>query len=106
MKLLVLGGSGLIGNAFVKTYNKSFEITTTYNKNSITFLNTNLFQCSLPNDFGKLKEFLLLEKPDAVINSMGFSNVDFCEDNKKESFSLHDCIRNNRNNRPTNRQRS
>ena len=89
MKLLVLGGSGLIGNTFIKTHNKNFEITTTYNKNSITFLNTNSLQCSLPSGFGKLEEFLLLEKPDIVINSMGFSNVDFCEANKKESFSLH-----------------
>lgn len=89
MKLLVLGGSGIIGNAFIKTHNDDFEITTTYNKNPIDLLNTNTFQCSLPTDFKKLEEFLLSEKPEVVINSIGFSNVDFCEENKKESFSLH-----------------
>ena len=89
MKLLVLGVSGIIGNAFIKTHNDDFEITTTYNQNPIDLLNINTFQCSLPTDFKKLEEFLLSEKPEVVINSIGFSNVDFCEENKKESFSLH-----------------
>ena len=89
MKLLVLGGSGLVGNALIKMYHDNFEIIATYNKNPISLTDIRSLRCSLPEDFNRLEEFIQLEKPEIVVNSLGFSNIDFCESNKSNSYSLH-----------------
>ena len=36
MKLLILGGSGLIGNALIKNHKKDFEIISSFKKNPIS----------------------------------------------------------------------
>ncbi len=89
MKLLVLGGSGLIGNSVIKSDNKKFEIITTFNKNKITIPNISSFQCSLPHDFSKLEEIIRKQKPEVLVNAMGYSNIDFCESNKEKTHMLH-----------------
>ena len=89
MKLLILGGSGLIGNALIKNHRKDFEIISSFNKNPISFSEIKAFQCSLPRDFNKLEEMILVEKPDIIVNAMGYSNVDFCELNQQKADLLH-----------------
>jgi len=89
MKLLVLGGSGLIGNSLLKMNNSKFKIITTFNQNKINTPTITSFQCSLPQDFDKLEEIIKKEKPEILVNAMGYSNIDFCELNKKKSHLLH-----------------
>ena len=89
MKLLVLGGSGLIGMSLLKLNNEKFDIITTYNKNQINVPKTLSVKCSLPNDFNKLEKIIITEKPNVIVNTMGYSNIDFCEINKEESHQLH-----------------
>ena len=50
MKLFVLGGSGLIGNAIVKKAKDEFDVLTTYYRNSVAIDNVNSFECYFPND--------------------------------------------------------
>ena len=89
MKLLVLGGSGLIGNALLKNSKNEFDILTTFHKNPISIKNVRSFQYSFPNDLNNLRELLEKEKPDVLINTMGYSNIDFCELNKSDTEMLH-----------------
>ena len=89
MKLFVLGGSGLIGNAIVKKAKDEFDVLTTYYRNSVAIDNVNSFECYFPNDLDKLEEVVKKEKPDVIVNTMGYSNIDFCESNKNNTEKLH-----------------
>ena len=89
MKLLVLGGSGLIGNALLRNSKNEFDILTTFYKNHISIKNVRSFQYSFPNDLNNLRELLEKEKPDVLVNTMGYSNIDFCELNKSDTEMLH-----------------
>ena len=89
MKLLVLGGSGLIGNALLNKSKNKFDILTTFYKNPISIKNVRSFQYSFPNDLNNLRELLEKEKPDVLVNTMGYSNIDFCELNKSDTEILH-----------------
>jgi len=89
MKLFVLGGSGLIGNAIVKKAKDEFDVLTTYYRNSVAIDNVNSFECYFPNDLDKLEEVVKKEKPDVVVNTIGYSNIDFCESNKNNTEMLH-----------------
>ena len=85
MKLLILGGSGLIGNSIVKKSKSEFDVLTTYYRNSVAIDNVNSFECIFPNGLDKLEEVVKKEKPDVTINTMGYSNIDFCESNKNNT---------------------
>ena len=88
MKILVLGGSGLIGDHFI-TNSKSNDFITTYRNNVTNFPNIISVKINLPQDWPKLEELILKEKPDIVLNSIAYSNSDFCETNREETYMLH-----------------
>jgi len=88
MKILVLGGSGLVGDAFIHN-TKSYELITTYGKSKIENNNISSVKINLPQYWIKLKDLILKEKPEIVLNTIAYSNVDFCEINKKEVYDLH-----------------
>jgi len=88
MKILVLGGSGLIGDHFI-TNSKAHDITTTYNNNKINFPNVISKKINLPENWSGLEELILNQKPDIVLNSIANSNADFCEMNREDTFNLH-----------------
>ena len=88
MKILVLGGSGLIGDDFI-TNSKSHNIITTYKNNETKFSNIFSLKINLPQDWEKLQDLIQKEKPDVVLNSIAYSNSDFCEKNKEDTFTLH-----------------
>ena len=88
MKILVLGGSGLVGDHFI-TNSKSNDFITTYRNNVTNFSNVISVKINLPQDWPKLEELILKEKPDIVLNSIAYSNSDFCETNREETYILH-----------------
>ena len=49
-KLLVLGGSGLVGSSFINTSKNNYDIIFSYNTNEIKIPNTQSFQIDLLND--------------------------------------------------------
>jgi dTDP-4-dehydrorhamnose reductase len=88
MKILVLGGSGLVGDHFI-TNSKSNDFIITYRNNETNFPNIISVKINLPQDWSKLEELILKEKPDVVLNSIAYSNSDFCEINREEAYTLH-----------------
>ena len=88
MKILVLGGNGLIGQKIVEKLKNQFDIISTHNK-KLPSKNVQSVKISLPDDFILLKNLIEKEKPNIIINTMAYSNLDFCEENRDEVFSLH-----------------
>ena len=89
MKLFVLGGSGLIGNELVKRASLSHKVTATYNNRNLILPNVSTIKFCFPDDFENLKNLLIKEKPDVVINLIAHTNLDFCELNKKNAYELN-----------------
>lgn len=88
-KICVLGGSGLIGNRLLEKGKEKFNMITTYNKNSISVPSIKSKKISLPNEFNSLSDYIIQEKPDIVIDTIAYSNPEFCEKNKSKTYELH-----------------
>jgi dTDP-4-dehydrorhamnose reductase len=88
LKILVLGGNGLIGRKIVEKFKNKFDIISTY-KNKPPSNNTQSVKVSLPKDIAILENLIEKMKPDIIINTMAYSNLDFCEEHKEETFLLH-----------------
>lgn len=88
MKILVLGGSGLVGSGIIEKIQGKFDLLTTYNKKEIISDIVSI-KIHLPLDLSILKKFMEKEKPDVTINAIAYSNPDYCEDHQEEVFSLH-----------------
>jgi len=88
MKILVLGGSGLVGSHILKRVN-FFDMISTFNHNKLPNLEHSSYFISLPKDLGKLEELIRNEIPEIVINTIAYSNIDYCESNPKKTYDLH-----------------
>ena len=88
-KILILGGSGLVGTILIKKAVQNYSISATYNKNKIDFDNCKPIKLSIKNDANVVHSLIINESPDVVINTIAISNVDFCEEHKSEADFLH-----------------
>lgn len=87
-KICVLGGSGLIGSTILSNNYSSEKMSYTYRKNIIN-IKSNSLQLDIPKDFKKLKQFITIEKPDIIINTISNSNPNYCEKNQKETLDIN-----------------
>ncbi|OYT61240.1 dTDP-4-dehydrorhamnose reductase [Thermoplasmatales archaeon ex4484_30] len=86
-RLLLTGGSGLFGQAFIDLVKKTpHEIYVTYNKHPLDF--ENAFQTDI-TDAIKVKQLIEKIKPDIVIHSAAFTNVDRCEIEKEKAYEIN-----------------
>ena len=74
-KLLVLGGSGLVGSSFINTSKTDYDIIFSYNTNKIKIPNTQSFQIDL-FDNDKIKKIIKNYNPDIVLHTIAHSSVD------------------------------
>lgn len=100
MRILVIGGSGLLGSKLVEMLNNKSEysVSATYHQN-----NNN---CNDNNDFNEINEVCdfyrvditkeddvssVFEKvnPDIVIHTAAYTDVDGCEKNKEKAFNVN-----------------
>ena len=88
-KILILGGSGLVGTILIKKAVQNYSISATYNKNKIDSDNCKPIKLSIKNDANVVHSLIINESPDVVINTIAISNVDFCEEHKSEADFLH-----------------
>ena len=77
-KVLVLGGSGLLGYHCVIELSRQFNVIQTYNRNIISGNNSEHFAW---NNIEHLEDLLLRHKPSAIVNTIAYVTVDGCEDN-------------------------
>ena len=80
-KILITGGSGLLGRNIGKIINKNNVIFSTLNKTKFSEENIKLIKInfSKKND---IKNKIELIQPDLIIHTLGNTNVENCEYNK------------------------
>lgn len=78
MKILVIGGSGVIGSKAVEFLSKNHDVFFTYFKNKPPFANGYLLDIRQREDTVSIIEKL---KPEVIIHTTAITNVDFCENN-------------------------
>ena len=88
-KLLIIGGSGLVGSTLVKYSLKNYDVYTTHNKNSDIPPNIFSTKVELPLQTNYLIKLIKKIKPAFTIYTVAYPSVDFCETNQKEATSLH-----------------
>jgi dTDP-4-dehydrorhamnose reductase len=85
MRVLLIGASGLVGAQCLRYFKeKNIEVVGTYRNYKVA--NTFFFDTSFENCFDFLNENSF--KPDSIIHCGALTNVDYCEDNFIESYSL------------------
>ena len=88
-KLLVLGGSGLVGSAVIGSAVNDYDVIFSYNTNNIIIPNTESFQIDLLNDDSKIETLIQNYKPDIVLHTIAHSSVDLCEIDHDIANRLH-----------------
>lgn len=77
MKILITGSNGMLGHELIEVLNDNHElILTTSETLDIT-------------DKNHVIEFISENKPDIVINSAAYTNVDGCEENQETAYSVN-----------------
>ena len=87
-KLLILGGSSLLAYLWIAKVYNVFDIYITKNKRCINYLGLESIEIDL---FSKnsVKQVLDDYGIDIVLNCVGFTNIEACENNPFEAFKLN-----------------
>jgi len=88
MNILIIGGSGLVGSTLSKYLEPNNEIHLTTNTRDVSDT-YNKTKIDLLHDYKKLEKLIDDFKPNVIVNTAAYPNVDFCETHKKESDYLH-----------------
>ena len=84
-KVLITGGSGLLGSNIAKLATSKFDVYATYNKNEVNIKNVHFFQI----DLTKKEQLVKIEriKPAFIIHCVALTNVDHCEGHPNEAYN-------------------
>ena len=88
-KLLIIGGSGLVGSTLLQYASPNYSIHFTYNTNKITFDNINSTQINLLGNQKMIIDLIKEVQPNIVVNTAAHSSVDLCETNHSIADKLH-----------------
>ena len=88
-KLLIIGGSGLVGTTLLQYASPNYNIHFTYNTNKITFDNINSTQINLLGNQKMIIDLVKEVQPDIVVNTAAHSSVDLCESDHEIADKLH-----------------
>lgn len=91
--ILFVGGSGLLGQTWIKSFNNKFKIYAIKNRNNISVRKKNLIKIKLKNfNYKNLNEIVRKKKIDSIINVAGLTSIEECENNKKKAFKSNVAI--------------
>ena len=88
-KLLIIGGSGLVGSTLLQYASPNYNIHFTYNTNKITFDNINSTQINLLGNQKMIIDLIKEVQPNIVVNTAAHSSVDLCETDHSIADKLH-----------------
>jgi len=88
-KLLIIGGSGLVGSTLLQYASPNYNIHFTYNTNKITFDNINSTQINLLGNQKIITDLIKEVQPNIVVNTAAHSSVDLCETDHSIADKLH-----------------
>ena len=88
MKILLTGGSGLFGRAFVELIKDrtSHDIYATYNENIVDSEEAVFLDIT---DKKRVEEVIKKLQPDVVVHAAAFTNVDKCEVEKEKAYDIN-----------------
>ena len=83
MKVLVIGGSGVIGFQILQKFSKvGYDVYCTYNKNKFSY--SNAYYADI-RDKNSISNLIKKVNPDIVIHTTSITNVDLCETDNKQA---------------------
>lgn len=88
-KMLIIGGSGLIGSTLTQYAESYYDIHLTINKNKSEFSMIPATRIDLLENRSSIINLIKNLKPDVVINTAAHSSVDLCETNPQLADLLH-----------------
>lgn len=88
-KLLIIGGSGLVGSTLLQYSLSHYNVHVTVNQNQINFNRNSVSKIDLLQDRVAITNLIEKLKPDVVINTAALPSVDLCETNPKLADMLH-----------------
>ena len=88
-KLLIIGGASLVGNTIIDYAKDDYELFATEHNIPINNPKVSSVKLDLLDGGKKIIDYIKKIKPSAVIHTVAFPNVDFCELNPKLTDSLH-----------------
>jgi len=88
-KLLVIGGSGLVGSTLINYSYKNYDVHYTFNDNMIQFDNIPNTKIELLNDIHKLLKLIDEYRPHVIIHTVAHPSVDECERSPEMAKKLH-----------------
>ncbi len=85
MRVLVIG-AGLLGEEFIKVAGKEFVVYGTYHTQRVNM--KNMYKLDITN---KKNTFELINKikPDAIVHTAAYTDVDGCESNKETAYKIN-----------------
>ena len=90
MKILITGGSGLLGKALIETQNPKFKIIATYvgeytmkNYDNIEYHKLDI------RDYIAYEQLFQQFRPDVTIHTAGIGSPDYAETNRKETWDMN-----------------
>lgn len=88
-KILVIGGSGLLGNQLILDLHKSNRVSATYFKNTIEkYPNVRKFKLDIL-DNTQVSKILRVDRWDLVLHCASAGDVDFCQKHKKQAWRIN-----------------
>ncbi len=88
-KLLIIGGASLVGNAIIDYATNDYEIFATEHNLPVINPKISSLKLDLLSDRNLIIDYIEKIKPSAVIHTVAFPNVDFCESNHELTDLLH-----------------
>ncbi len=88
MRILITGGSGLLGANLSKDFSKENEVYSAYGKNRFSMQNVKTFPLNILEK-SKVEEAIRETSPDFIIHAAALTNMKYCEENKKEAYGIN-----------------
>ncbi|MFC1920733.1 SDR family oxidoreductase [Chloroflexota bacterium] len=87
-RLLVTGGSGLLGSSIVRAAAEDFEVFATYHTNPVSLPGGECIYLDIRNE-NEVASIIGRLKPNLVIHTAALAGVDYCEDHSEEARILN-----------------
>jgi dTDP-4-dehydrorhamnose reductase len=88
-KILIIGASGLVGSVIANHASKNYDLYLVNNTNNFSLQNFPVSNIDLTKNLPDLIDIINEYKPDFVVNTVAYPNVDFCETNPQMANFLH-----------------
>jgi dTDP-4-dehydrorhamnose reductase len=86
-KIFVSGANGLLGSKIIHLNNKNYSFVGGFNQSNTNIENINSIQVDITK-FNECKKILDI-KPDVIIHAAAITDVDFCEKNNEQAYSVN-----------------